>query len=99
MRVGAGLELALGGEVRVELTPWRNGGVRIAYASELVHAPLGALELDGWTLSAAEDGWLELALAAPAVLDALAVHGVIQLLRGDRLRRSADGPVLLEVVE
>lgn len=99
VRVGPGLELELGGEVRVQLTPWQNGGVRIAYASEVVHAPLGALELDGWKLSAADDGWLELELGAPALLDALAVHGVIQLLRGDRLRRSVDGPVLLEVVE
>lgn len=96
--VGEGITLALGGEVRVELSPWRGGGVRIAYASETVYAPLGALELDGWKLSAADDGWLELEASAPAYLDGLLVQGAVQLIRGDCLRRTADGPVALEVV-
>ena len=97
LRVGDGVVLELGGEVRLELSPWHDG-VRIAYASGVVHAALGPLALEGWTLDATEDGWLELVASTPAVLDGLAVQGTVQLLNGDRVRQSIDGAVVLEVV-
>ncbi|MCC6899244.1 MAG: FHA domain-containing protein [Polyangiaceae bacterium] len=97
LRVGEGVVLELGGEVRLELAPWR-GGLRASWAAGVVHAPLGPLELDGWTVDVSDDGWLVLSARSPAVLDELAVQGEIQLLTGDRLRRSPGGAVVLEVV-
>jgi hypothetical protein len=70
----------------------------VSVVAEDVVAPLGRLELDGWSLRAAGDGWLELEATSPAFLGGLAVNGTLELLRGDELRRELGGPVVLEVL-
>lgn len=96
--VGAGLELELGGEVRLQIAPWQ-GGVKLEVAGQCVHAPLGPLTLDGWSLELASDRWLELEARGPGpLLSGLRVDQRIQLCRGDRLTEEVGGKVRLEVL-
>jgi hypothetical protein len=97
LKLGSGLALELGGEVPIVLQPWRDG-VRIETPAGAVHAPLGGLDLEGWMLTSSADGFIELEARTAAVLDGLTVHGAIQLVTGDRLRRIPDGAVALEVL-
>jgi len=96
--VGSGLRLELGGEVPLEVLPWRETGVRVRVGSEEVCAPLGALEVRGFRLALGADAWLELSSPEPFELGELTVRGSIELLRGDRVRRGTDSPLVLEVV-
>jgi hypothetical protein len=97
--VGEGIELALGGDVPLRVSPWRSG-VRLEVAGQTLHAPLGPLEIGGWKLTLGEDRWLELeSTGAPALLGRLRVDQRIELCRGDELGESADGPLRLRVLE
>lgn len=100
LEVGPSLELSLGGEVRIGLKPWQDGGVCCALSGRTVYAPLGPLRVGAWTVSRASDGQLELEAAPGAglVLNGLKVVAPIQLCRGDELSESIGGAVRLRVV-
>ena len=94
--VGDGIELLLGGEVSVAVSPWQ-GGVRVAVGQRVVYAPLGPLELEGWRVAPGTDDWLELEARTAAYLGALRVDARIELCRGDTLTREPGGKPVLEV--
>jgi hypothetical protein len=98
--VGSGVELVLGGEARIALAAWGDGGVRLEVAGRVVHLPLGALSIGDWSVAPASDGWLELnapAAAAPWLGELRADHRV-ELCVGDELRSERGGAVRLRAL-
>ncbi len=97
--VGDGLSLALGGDVPLEISPWKTG-VRLVVAGQTVHAPLGKLLIGGWVLDLGEDRWLELDTSgSPALLSGLRVDRRIELCRGDALCAEPGAEPRLRVIE
>ena len=97
LTIGQGVELVLGGEVRVELSP-AGSGVRVAIGGRSLYAPLGPLEAGPFRIEPAADGWLELSAAEGAVLlFGLRADARVQLCRGDAISERAGGPVRLRV--
>jgi FHA domain len=99
LEITPGLELSLGGEVRVVFEPWRDGTC-CTLGDRTVCAPLGPLVLGGWSVTRAADGLLELGAAegTPLVLNGLSVAAPIQLCREDVLSETLGGAVRLKVL-
>jgi hypothetical protein len=99
--VHEGVEVRLGGEVRVRVTPSSRlpGALDIELGGERYVAPLGTcrLPIAGWRLETAADGWVELHTDEqhPAFVRDLALAIPTTLLRGDELSPTRGGePVL-----
>jgi hypothetical protein len=104
MPVGDGLELMLGGQVRVVLSPSSTppDALDIQVGGERYLAPLGPLRLGvvGWRLERASDGWIELVTdeATPPYVNDLVMVSRTTLLVGDRIAPSRGGQAALEVL-
>jgi len=97
--LGGGLDLLLGGEVRVLIEPRPAGGVTIAVAGRRVEAPLGPLRIGELSVALASDGWVELsATHGRVILGALEVNTPIQLAKHDVVRLTRAGPAIIEVL-
>ncbi|WP_394847895.1 FHA domain-containing protein [Pendulispora brunnea] len=102
LSMGAGLELHLGNEVPVRLTPSTQiaGAIVIEVAGRRYIAPFGAapLPVADWQLDMGPGGWLELVSSgANAFLGDAALASRASLLAGDRIARTRGGPCVLEI--
>jgi hypothetical protein len=101
--VGEGVELKLGREVPIRLTPSASvaGGVDVDLAGATYVAPLGAASLGvgAWRLEVASDGWIELATddAPPAYLGAVRLVPRATLLAGDAIASERGGEAVLRI--
>ncbi|WP_394837385.1 FHA domain-containing protein [Pendulispora rubella] len=99
--MGPGLELHLGNEVPVRLTPSTQiaGAIVIEIAGRRYIAPFGAARLPvaDWQLDLGAGGWLELIGGAHAFLGDAALASRATLLAGDRIARARGGPCVLEI--
>lgn len=100
-----GLELKLGGEVRIRVAPSQHlpGAVDIELGGERYVAPLGPARLGifDWRLVRGADGWVELQ-ASPdhtPFAETLAMAIPITLLRGDALSKTRGEAAVLQIVE
>ena len=102
--VGEGLELALGREVPLRLTPSDAlpGALGIELHGDRYVAPLGLakLAIGEWRLEVASDGWLELVTgdAPAALMDGMTLAARITLLVGDSITSERGGEPVLRVV-
>jgi hypothetical protein len=99
--VGEGIELRIGKEVPLRITPARevSGAFEIDVAGDLYIAPLGSAKLlAGWTLESAADGWLELVAANPAYVGDVELSERSTLLVGDALSTERRAPAVLEIL-
>jgi FHA domain len=87
--VGEGIQVFLGGEVAVRVSPSDAGAVRIELGDDTLIAPLGPFSVLGCRISPGADGWLELVATAPLFLAGLRVSGGIELCHGDSFSVSA----------
>jgi hypothetical protein len=99
--VGEGLELQLGGEVDMKMSPVLNG-LEVRMGGERYLAPLGPFHLgiESWRVERASDGWVELVTeaGAPAYRADMALAARTTLLVGDRFAQARGGEVVLEIV-
>jgi hypothetical protein len=99
------LELRLGGEIRVRVSPSSHlsGALDIELGGERYTAPLGrcGLGIFDWVIAPGEDGWLELntGILHPPFQDGLALGPRTTLLRGDEFSRIRGEMVVLRIVE
>jgi hypothetical protein len=103
MMVEGRLELALGREAIVALTPTEDGSLRIDAGGECAFASFGPYPVAGiGTLTTLNDGWLELRAAGGALMlsqsGELQTNPVVTLLSGDRFARARGGAPALEVL-
>ena len=105
VEVHDGLELKLGGEVRIRVAPSQHlpGAVDIELGGERYVAPLGPARLGifDWRLVRGADGWVELQ-ASPdhtPLAETLAMAIPITLLRGDALSKTRGEAAVLQIVE
>jgi hypothetical protein len=99
IEVGTGLDLRLGGQIECRIEPWRDDALRLVMGDQTWIAPLGALSLGPFQLIVAS-GQVQLTLGeakAPPVLNGLIANVPIDLCRGDEIRETRDGPMLLKV--
>jgi hypothetical protein len=102
--LGEGLEVQLGGEVTLRVTPSTHldGAVDIHVGGESYVAPLGAarLGIGEWRLVRGPDHWIELVTdeRPPAYLGALALGSRTTLLAGDAIAASRMGDAALEIL-
>lgn len=101
--VGEGLELTLGKEVRVRISPspTLEGGVFIELGGERYVAPIGTCRLPGlaWELREGADAWIELcAKEGAAFLGEVSLTPETTLLIGDVITAERGGPEILRVV-
>jgi hypothetical protein len=97
------LELALGREAIIRLTPEGDGSLRIDVAGECCFASFGPYAIDGiGGLTVGGDGWLELHASGGALMrsDAgdLQTDPVVTLLSGDKFVRARGAAPTLEVL-
>lgn len=103
-KVGDGVELRLGGEVKVTIAPADEiaGAVAIELGGKRYVAPLGgaSLGVGAWRLEAASDGWVELVTdGAPAAYAGdVALAERATLLVGDALASARGGEAVLRVL-
>jgi hypothetical protein len=101
--IGDGLELRLGKEVPMRITPSAKmeGAVEIELGGTRYLAPLGAARLPSlaWRVEQAPDGWIELASydAHPAFISGVQLVPRATLLVGDAIARERGGPVALRI--
>jgi hypothetical protein len=104
VNVGEGLELSLGREVPLKLTPSDvlPGALGLELHGDRYVAPLGVakLAIGEWRLEVASDGWLELVTddAPPALMDGMTLAARITLLVGDAITSERGGDPVLRVV-
>ncbi len=102
-RVGDGIEVTLGSDVRLLVQPTEEipRGVAVHVAGARYVAPLGPalLGIGRWRLERAEDGWIELATedAPPAFAGSLRLSARIELVEGDVLACKRGGKAVLEM--
>ncbi len=101
--VGEGLEITLGREVPVKLTPSRAlpGALEIIVAGQHVTTSFGPLKLGvgDWTLCEATDGFIELRVKSPTpYLAGVALGDGSTLLVGDVLTTQRGGPPVVKVL-
>lgn len=104
LAVGDGIEVELGGEVRVRVSPATElvGAVAIEVAGARYVAPLGParLPIGDWRLETAADGWVELVSAVPpAFASEASLVGRATLLVGDAIGAARGGAPVLGVVQ
>jgi hypothetical protein len=96
--VGDGLELRLGREVPVRITPESAFACAIEVAGTRWLAPLGdTLLVGGFVLRLASDSWVELC-GAPAILGGLILASPTPLLIGDAIQSEPHGEPRLRVL-
>jgi hypothetical protein len=108
--IGDGLELQLGKEVRLAVTPAKEAlGARIVLAGTTYLAPLGPALISlrpgagpngAWRIEIARDGWLELVStgAHPAYLRDVELDARSTLLVGDEISAERSGPAVLRIL-
>jgi FHA domain len=102
MSVGEGLELKLGKEVSLRVTPSAalEGAVEIELAGSKWIAPLGPARIGvgAWRLELAADAWIELSSGdPPAYLHDVALTARTTLLVGDAVSETRGRPAVLRV--
>ena len=103
MPLGDGVELKLGKEVSLRITPSAElpGGLMLDLAGNVWHAPLGPapLGIGDWRLELAADGWVELVSGAPAAFAKdVALVARATLLTGDAIGEARSGPPVLRIL-
>ena len=104
VQVGEGLELRLGKEVPVRVTPSAEiaGAIEIELAGQRYVAPLGPAKLGigAWRLDLAADGWVELVTddAPPALAGDVQLVARTTLLVGDAIATTRHGDPALRVL-
>ncbi|MBI5534675.1 MAG: FHA domain-containing protein [Deltaproteobacteria bacterium] len=97
--VGAGLDLKLGGQIELRVQPRGDGALRLQVAGQTWLAPLGPMKIGPFELKIASER-VQVTLGdsreAP-VLNGLIANVPIDLCRGDEIRETRDGPILLKV--
>lgn len=101
--VGDGLELTLGKEVRLRLSPSSafDGAVAIELCGERYVAPIGPARISGlpWELREGSDPWIELVTGGrDAYIGEMSLVPAVTLLVGDVLASERGGPEVLRVV-
>lgn len=100
--IGDGLELLLGKEVRLTVTPASGieRACQIVLAGTTYVAPLGPAWIDTWRIEVARDGWLELVSSAthPAYLHDVQLDARSTLLIGDDIGAERSGPAVLRIL-
>ncbi|MGH7330438.1 MAG: FHA domain-containing protein, partial [Polyangiaceae bacterium] len=103
MPVGDGIELSLGNEVPITITPCDDleGAIAIEAAGTRYIAPLGAAKLGigDWELACGEGDWLELRFArSPAFLGNVSLVSPVTLLVRDAIASERDAAPVFEAL-